>query len=594
MSGSRSFTATVALVVGGIAVLAAVGFGVYVLVDRADDSAAIVVDDARGSMTEDQNPSPSESESQDDDVEPDPGEPVAFIGSQPEAGATGVDPQAGFRFQFDGGLASSPTMTIELLDIAAGTTRTLAADAMSIDLTRQNLSVAFSEPLAVYADHRLSLSGVVSLDGAPLEPIEFEFRTGPLAGGSDQFEVTKLADVIGPTGVVFGPDGQAYVTTVGGEIIRFAIGVDGQPTGEQTVVVSNSQFQFITLTFEPGSDTTVWVSQWLNDPPNEFSSEIATYDLSIGAGSEVKKVTGLPRHPDGNHSVQGLDFNEGRLYAAIGSVTAGGASSASFFGPPLLEENQISAAIIEIDYTLISEPVDTNAMVVDDASEPVRLFATGIRNAYDLMWHSNGNLYANINQNSGSPDEDSPSPTDGLCEGLPAGVASNLIPDTLNLIERGGYYGHPNPFRGECIVMGGGQGPFAVEGYETDQLPEQEFDEDLIVFYTTDRSGSFGISVNGMDEYRGSGPLQGAIISADFSGSRGILVARIGSPTSRMVLDGEIERLATPTGEVATFNHPVDVASSADGSVLVADFGEWLGGRYGDGGGVYFLDAVTG
>jgi glucose/arabinose dehydrogenase len=31
------------------------------------------------------------------------------------------------------------------------------------------------------------------------------------------------------------------------------------------------------------------------------------------------------------------------------------------------------------------------------ANAPVKIFATGIRNAYDLVWHRNGNLYVPTN-----------------------------------------------------------------------------------------------------------------------------------------------------------------------------------------------------
>lgn len=522
-----------------------------------------------------------------------------LVASQPADGAVDVDPQAGVRLQFDtalgdgGPIDATFTPVGSAADGSAGAVAVAAADgSISIDLTRQNLTLAPAGALAPETGYRLVVTGLVTTDGRPLEPVRIGFTTGAVQAGSDRFEVIALASTPGVTGVTFGPAGHAYATTIGGEIVRFDLGADGLPTGERSVVVANPDFQFIAMDFEPGAPERVWVSQWRNDPPDEFSSEIAAYDLAVGAASEVKKVVGLPRHPNGNHSVQGLDFAGDHLYAAVGSVTAGGARSDTFFGDPVLEENPISAAIIEIDHRLIAEPVDVAAIDIGVSSDPVRLFATGTRNAFDLVWHGNGNLYANVNQNGGSSDENSAPPTTGPCQGLPSQVATNRIADTLVQVERGRYYGHPNPSRGECVVMGGGQGPFAVDGYEADQPPEPAFDETLLTSYHSDRAGSFGISVNGIDEYRGGGPLQGALLSADFAGSRSILVVRLGEPTTRLVVDGPIERLATADGTAATFVHPIDVASSETGHLLVADFGEWLGDRIGDGGGVFFLRAL--
>ncbi len=79
-------------------------------------------------------------------------------------------------------------------------------------------------------------------------------------------------------------------------------------------------------------------------------------------------------------------------------------------------------------------------------------FATGVRNAYDLVWHSqNGNLYVPTNgsaANGNTPDN----PRTAVNEGLNKVAAQN---DYLFKVVRGGYYGHPNPKRGEYILNGG-------------------------------------------------------------------------------------------------------------------------------------------
>src|SRR5690606_22406656 len=92
---------------------------------------------------------------------------------------------------------------------------------------------------------------------------------------------------------------------------------------------------------------------------------------------------------------------------------------------------------------------------------------SGLRNVFDFTFHSNGQMYAVDNGLGVSgahpalgPDPLSWSPAEG-CEGpvlgLDAVAANNpgTRADLLYRVEAGGYYGHPNPSRDECIFYGG-------------------------------------------------------------------------------------------------------------------------------------------
>jgi glucose/arabinose dehydrogenase len=70
---------------------------------------------------------------------------------------------------------------------------------------------------------------------------------------------------------------------------------------------------------------------------------------------------------------------DGMIYLAIGGNTNAGLPSAFF---RMLDEMSLGAAILKIAPT---------------PGGDVSVYATGLRNPYDLVWHSNGQLYANDN-----------------------------------------------------------------------------------------------------------------------------------------------------------------------------------------------------
>src|SRR5206468_3085923 len=102
---------------------------------------------------------------------------------------------------------------------------------------------------------------------------------------------------------------------------------------------------------------------------------------------------------------------------------------------------------------------------------PLTIYADGIRNGFDMVWHSNGQLYVPTNgsaANGNTPGTPTPlpascstrldSPTRGAYTG-PAVAALTSVPtaqdDFLFRITQGGYYGHPNPSRCEWVLNGG-------------------------------------------------------------------------------------------------------------------------------------------
>ncbi len=185
------------------------------------------------------------------------------------------------------------------------------------------------------------------------------------------------------------------------------------------------------------------------------------------------------------------------------------------------------------------------------ADAPVKIYATGIRNAYDLVWHSTGKLYTPTNgsaANGNTPDN----PETTVNEAL-KGVATQH--DYLFNVVKGGYYGHPNPLRQEYILNGGnpttGVDPaevVKVTDPKTGTVYAGYADPTDTVRFAPDPNyqgfaHDFGRnrSPNGIIEYKSNtfnGVLKNKLLVVEYSGGKDILALEPG-------LDGNI-----PSGKV--------------------------------------------
>lgn len=186
---------------------------------------------------------------------------------------------------------------------------------------------------------------------------------------------------------------------------------------------------------------------------------------------------------------------------------------------------------------------------------PVRLFATGIRNGYDLVWRSNGALYVAANGGSGNantPDD----PRTPMNEGL-SGIARQ--PDLLYRLERGDYGGHANSLRDAFIAFGGNptaeEDPFEVAEYPVGTAPDPRFNPERI--YTLGNH----YAPTGMIEYPG-----GALIIAQYSRDGTLRVIELGEDEA--VTNDAV--LKTPEGEPIAYVNPIDLALGAEGRIYLA------------------------
>ncbi|RUR32511.1 carbohydrate-binding protein [Vreelandella andesensis] len=201
---------------------------------------------------------------------------------------------------------------------------------------------------------------------------------------------------------------------------------------------------------------------------------------------------------------------------------------------------------------------NSNGDVIESYYDPfaedavVKIFATGIRNAYDLVWHSDGNLYVPTNGSAaGGNVPDDPSTPENEYQ-------SNVEKqdDYLFTVEKGGYYGHPNPLRDEFILNGGnptsGSDPNQVNKYPVGQQPDPNYDIDGVYSLGENRSP------NGVIEYTNGvfgGNLQGSVLFTEYSG--GDDIRSITFDASGNIIGDEV--LRDINGNVITYIDPLDI-----------------------------------
>ena len=263
-------------------------------------------------------------------------------------------------------------------------------------------------------------------------------------------------------------------------------------------------------------------------------------------------------------------FHEGRLYQSVGSTSSSGGPAN--WGVP---EQRLSACVLEIDYRRITSPLDVHPgsdYDPESKNAPLRLYATGVRNALELVAHSNGHIYTAVNCNDRKGRRDGV-PDSPHIPGDQNALVRQTTPDheCLYLLRRGAHYGFPNPARGQYVLSGGNPtreaDPFEITDYPVGTKPEGGFDPSLM--YPIWKHG--GTSPNGMLEYLPNfpHPLQRALVCCFYSAGD-IAVMPLGSnglPTSVLKLRG-------PRGKLR-FNGPLDVTQDPESGILyVADFGK--------------------
>ncbi len=486
------------------------------------------------------------------------------------------------------------------------------------------ISLTVTSPLQPGTDYLVEVGPeLLSADGTPAVRFRSRFTTTDRpasTAGADDRETERLRAFRFEAERVLAMDGLTGVALAGGMVIACSwdgkvIGLDlDRPPGDAVprTLIDDPERRFIGIRTDAGTATrpgdpehpqprdadhqaavtlpSLWLT-WDRHPrrstaANDWSGGLSR--LSPQPGGSWREEIWIEGFPTGDHPLSSPVIGpDGRLYLSMGALTMLGALKSNG-----VEETPLSAAVLAVDLehpALAPErrPLDVRtapAGAYDPSvpGNPVRLFATGVRQVYAVCWHRNGQAYAGVNMN----DTGDPVPyRDGV------GGFSARPPEMLIRVVEGAHYGHPNPARDQWILLGGNpteaDDPWQIDAYPVGTRPDPGFDPGLLIY---DLESIDGPSANGAVEYLTPGPLDGRLILAFYTATRGLHSFSFNESGSQ-VLDHQ--PLLDPEGRPLRLASPLDLAHDpASGRLLVADFTAPERGDAGRDGGLWLLRPV--
>ncbi|MEH2425621.1 MAG: Ig-like domain-containing protein [Nostoc sp.] len=401
--------------------------------------------------------------------------------------------------------------------------------------------------------------GVRDSNGAAFLPYSISFTTGIFKNRESHitFEQISLPNVPNKpyTTVSIGPDNKLYAATLLGEILRFPINANGTLGIPQTIsslqTANHGNRTIIGMHFDPSSTNASNLILWVTNSyywNGTVNAPDWTGKITQLSGSNLKTVkdyvVDLPRSSR-DHLTNSIEFKPNEpnvLYVLQGSNSSMGAPNKVWSNRP---ERLLNAAVLRVDLSKIASlplSVKTEDGGTYNPFKPgaaVTIFATGVRNAYDLVWHTNGQLYVPTNGSAaGGNTPNTPIHLPIACQNridkaTNGAYTSPSVPGLSNIgtqrdylfrVVKNGYYGHPNPKRCEWVLSGGnptnGTDPGQVNEYPIGTRPDRNWKG--IAF-------DFGehFSPNGIIEYRSNilgGQLQGKLLVTRYSAGKDIIV----------------------------------------------------------------------
>jgi hypothetical protein len=407
-----------------------------------------------------------------------------------------------------------------------------------------------------------------------------------------RFTATTVATGLdGVSAATIGPDGNLYYAVIArppsygsdGRIFRQQLDPQtglASGTPELLFDVTPTDENILGLEFDPDAtpeNLMLWASFNGGDGNVQYRGKLARVDVPAvgvgGLGVRQDYVVNLPVQNTNSrdHQVNQMDFGpDGRLYFNVGSQ--------SFEGD--LKEVPLSAATLVADvkdssFLVGGGPIDVNTDTGYDPFAPgakVKLFATGLRNSYDIAWHSNGFAYAPINGNDtgGQLIDDPETPANEA-----VAAPSSSMSEQLALVIEGGYYGHPNPSRGEYITHGGYTcnvgpcDPWQHDDYPFPTQPEPGWNPDHnFPLLTTITAAS--LSPNPVMEYTGGAGLKGWVLvgyTTARSDAPRIQAFQVDLDTGWFLATAPLE---DPAGNLLDVGMPLDLVMGSAGRIYVA------------------------
>jgi glucose/arabinose dehydrogenase len=529
-------------------------------------------------------------------------EPTRVVMVSPRDRASDVSLETLVQIHFSTGL-KLPTLTTDSVRLL-GPDGKVVPGKLGSDIEGDVVNLKPSQRLSRKTTYTLEVtSKLIDKEGTPVAPFRSTFITGadvprPTTSEGFRYKKTKIDEEHGPTAIAIGPDGNVYVATYNGIVYRLRLDPQtGLAAGKDVLVKLPDERKILGLAFDPGSDAANLVAWITHDERkaelrNEgtFSGVLSKIQIppagaAASGATETPYIMGLP---SGWHPLNGCTFGpDKRIYISIGSMNRLG-------DDPVRPETPLSSSVVVADVRdpqfngghlplniQTTAPVNYNPQA---AAAPLKLYATGFRQMYRVCWHTNGNLYGGVNQNDGTGRSDTPSKP-----GVPA--LHSVFPDEdLVRIVEGDYYGHPNPTRGEYVLLGGNPtaavDPWEVPQYPVGVHPEPRFNPGNLIFNLKTINGT---SANGCTQYTLPGPLQGRLLICFYEGTHTVHTFAF-NPAGTAVTDNQ--PLVNEKGASLTFTQPLDVAVHPSGRIYVADFGEWK--SFGKGGAIWSLSPAVG
>lgn len=430
------------------------------------------------------------------------------------------------------------------------------------------------------------------------------------------------------TSLVIGPDRKLYGSTALGQIKRWAIGPNGilsntevfsppltsSRPGENGIVETRI---IIGLAFDPISTQDSLILYISHSKLIDFNSQNVDLANPLNWDGKISMLTGdslqvlqdivvgLPRSTK-DHLTNSLSFNpsENRvMYICQGSNSGGG--ELDFIWKK--KERLLSGAILRLEIPALPTTLPLDVRTTDNISilanapqnsylmtdgtynpyadnSPLTIFASGTRNPYDGVWHSNGQLYVPTNGTAGGSYTPASDPYLGVRR--PDGKLFNYLDfpyaprteanenqkDWLFRIVKGGYYGHPNPYRGEFVMNHGGMTYNGISGQFEDHIdvakypstigPDPNYREPVYDF-------GFNKSPNGIIEFKSNAfgnALKGYLMVTRFANGDDIMLLKVGP-------SGEIENAYTNISGLSALNDPLDIVEDpTSGNIYVSEY----------------------
>lgn len=469
-----------------------------------------------------------------------------------------------------------------------------------------------SGDLEASTTYRFVVDGVKDTSGRTFVPFRSLFTTGtgeaePPNGTFDPVSGVDFQKVdLGKNGKYYASlvvhDDHLWATTIGQGMFRYPINADGTLGAEQGINAFAGRAA-VGLVFDRTDPDVAWVTHATANIGNEsqaFGSKLSRVDFSASVANPVVAdvFVNLPRSQK-DHLSNSISYGPGgKLYFLQGSNQAAGDPDGAWGNRG---ETLLTAAMLTFDPAATwqrvqaSGPVDVQTVDKGGsynpfaADAPLTIFATGIRNAYDLVHASNGSFY--VPTNGTASGGNSPGVTAGggtltrtgqvpgadvtsecatrridgtpyTAPSVPAVTNHNTQRDFLFDVEAGGYYGHPNPSRCEWVLNNGGNPEGAGSGgskYAASVAPDRNYRGWAYDF-------EFNKSPNGVIEYRSNtfgGKLKGRLMVVRFSNFDDVF-------TLEAAANGQIEggQAGATIGGFSGFDDPLDIVEDLDNGNL--------------------------